>query len=497
MTDPSSDSQIDPASSADAEAPATLAAASSEEVCPDVDFHEPLETTEALDVLFKDLDRTTIPSIIVGVILLISFFLVEHYANVSEIGIMIFATITGLVLVFGTSELIILGVKGIADKLGWGSYFGGIISSIGAALSELVIVIILLLQGNAAIKAGDIAKGNELILTAIVLILTTVLINMFFLGVAMIFTTRKKHFKLPIELTFLESNLVIGMIAFSFLLMLYGFTEKILELDGVIFSLSFNRVIESVIGFALVIIYFLFLFFLLRRMAARRSIYQPTLSDFFDANDKAAAKATDTPVAVSSLSRKERRQARRQARKAAAAATEACPEEDEHHALISFRRFPWFVILILFGIGVAGVILGGDVLAEGIEKGLEIPQFESIPILAYAVIVGIVSTSPELIVTFRGLTSKNKEIQQIGLINQISAINQTFFILFGFPFILSGLIGIGIPIAIEITVVFGGIFIVAECIHMMILDDKSFDILEGAIITILSIVSLILLFFVE
>ncbi|MEA2071761.1 MAG: hypothetical protein U9O98_10790, partial [Asgard group archaeon] len=296
-------------------------------------------------------------------------------------------------------------------------------------MSELVIVIILLIQGHQKIQTGDleeIAAGNELILTSMVLVLTTVLINMLFLGIAMIFTTRKSSFKLPIELTFLESNLVIGLIAYSFLLMLYGFTEKILELDGVIFSTIFDRFIESIIGFSLIIIYVLFLIFLYRRMKSGLKIYQPSISDYFNDEEKHNAKVSEEKSKLEEKSRKKKKE------------KEACEEED--HNIISFRRFPWIVVIILFAIGVAGVIFGGDVLATGIEKGLEIPQFENIPILVYSVTVGLVSSSPELIVTFRGLTHKNKEIQQIGLINQISAINQTFFILFGFPFVLSGLI---------------------------------------------------------
>ena len=72
-------------------------------------------------------------------------------------------------------------------------------------------------------------------------------------------------------------------------------------------------------------------------------------------------------------------------------------------------------------------------------------------------------------------------------------LEQTFFILFGFPFLLSGIIGIGIPISINITLVMGCIYIMSTAEKMMIMDDNSFDILEGGVITILAIVSLLAL----
>ncbi|MBD3190949.1 MAG: hypothetical protein GF308_09915 [Candidatus Heimdallarchaeota archaeon] len=446
--------------------------------CTDIEFSKPLETTKALDTLFKDLDKTTIPMLILGGILLIVFFtLVEwttvlqpHSKPLNQIIILLLASGTGLALVFGASELIILGVKGIADKLNWSSYFGGIISSFGAALSELVLVIILLIRGKS--MGGE--TGEQLILTAIVLILTTVLINMFFLGLSMIFTTRKGPAKLPYELTFLETNLVSGMMVFSFVLMIYTFTEKLLEIGGEPIHYTFDRVFEGIVGVALVLIYSLFIYFLFRRMMKQRKLYQPHLSEFFQEKEEKDQKK-----------KKEAKRTKQQKK---------CEPKEEYHQLISFRRFPWIVILVLFLIGVGGVVLGGDVLAEGIEIGAE--RFGESSILVYAVIVGIVSTSPELIVTFRGLTSKNKQIQEIGLINQISAINQTFFILFGVPFVMAGIVNIEIPNSPEIAIVFGGIFILAQCINSMILDDKAFDLLEGVVVTTLSLVSLIVLMFV-
>ena len=160
------------------------------------------------------------------------------------------------------------------------------------------------------------------------------------------------------------------------------------------------------------------------------------------------------------------------------------------------RRFPWFIIIALFVVGAGGIIWGGELLASGIEEGLHVLEGDfglDVPILVYAVVVGLISTSPELIVTFRGLLHPDKETQKIGLINQVSAINQTFFILFGFPFLMSGIIGIGIPVSINITIVMGCIYIMSTAEKMMIMDDNSFDILEGGVITILAIVSLLAL----
>jgi hypothetical protein len=79
------------------------------------------------------------------------------------------------------------------------------------------------------------------------------------------------------------------------------------------------------------------------------------------------------------------------------------------------------------------------------------------------------------------------------LVHQVSAINQTFFILFGVPFVISGIFNIGIPVATEITIVMGGIFIMSVAELMMIMDDNKFDLLEGVVITILATVSLLAL----
>ncbi|MHA1243895.1 MAG: hypothetical protein ACTSP7_04885 [Candidatus Heimdallarchaeota archaeon] len=52
----------------------------------------------------------------------------------------------GLLVIFGASELIILGVKGVKDKTNLNPYIAGILSAIGAAFAELIIVSLLLIR---------------------------------------------------------------------------------------------------------------------------------------------------------------------------------------------------------------------------------------------------------------------------------------------------------------------------------------------------------------
>ncbi|MHA1356369.1 MAG: hypothetical protein ACTSR1_14480 [Candidatus Heimdallarchaeota archaeon] len=168
-------------------------------------------------------------------------------------------------------------------------------------------------------------------------------------------------------------------------------------------------------------------------------------------------------------------------------------KQQRYDALATLRRFPWFIIILLFLFGAGGIVWGGELLASSIELGLSAFGTYDVPILVYSVIVGIVSSSPELVVTLRGLLSPDEEDKEVGLVHQVSAINQTFFILFGVPFVISGIFNIGIPIAIEIIIVMGGIFIISAAEVLMIMDDNAFDLFEGIVILILSIVSLLAL----
>ena len=212
-----------------------------------------LEADEAIGELFEKINPLTIPSIIVGVILLIITF--TNVLDGHPIWGIIIGFIGGLAFVFGCSDLIIFGVKGIGKKLNWSEYFMGIIAAIGADISDMVVVTILLTRAKKLSVTGlaeNIAIANDLTLTSITLVLTTVLINTLILGITMLVITRKKPFKLPQELTQTESNLVLAMTIFSLILMAFGFTHNSLDIA------QFDREFEVVIGVALLSFYILF-----------------------------------------------------------------------------------------------------------------------------------------------------------------------------------------------------------------------------------------------
>ncbi|MHA1187212.1 MAG: hypothetical protein ACTSSK_10120, partial [Candidatus Heimdallarchaeota archaeon] len=70
---------------------------------------------------------------------------------------------------------------------------------------------------------------------------------------------------------------------------------------------------------------------------------------------------------------------------------------------------------------------------------------------------------------------------------------QTFFLLFGFPFLFSTIIGMQIPVAFDTTLVLAGIFAISLALHLTIIDDNHFDRVEGALILFASITSLLAL----
>jgi Ca2+/Na+ antiporter len=406
----------------------------------------------------------------------------------------------GVFLVFGASEIIILGVKGLSDKLNWNPYIEGLLQAIGAAIAELVVVIILLVRSYNFEKQGNIAEANNLATTAIVLILTTVIINIFFLGIAMIFVARKNPFDLPHELTFYEANLILGMMVFSFVIMLYGFYFEFTS--GSVVT-TYNRYFEIVIGIALVLVYIFFVVILITRFGKRTSTPQTLMTEFLPDEDELVVIKPIEPTPQIELrttgdkpkkSRKSKKvkeidepsevEVNNDARKSRRS------HQERSDALATLRRFPWIIIIALFLFGAGGIVWGGEILATSIELGIQ--EFET-NVLLYAVVVGIVASSPELVVTMRGLLSKDKEKEEVGLVHQVSAINQTFFILFGLPFIISGIMGIGIPISMDITIVMGGIFIMSVALILMISDDNKFDLLEGIVVFILSTVSLLAL----
>jgi len=465
---------------------------------------EPIEPDEAIGTIIKNIHPSTIVTLLLGILVGI-FLYIAKYVNknsdpdvFSGLVLVIIGFAAGLLIVFGASEIIILGVQGIKDKLNWNPYIAGILSAIGAALAEFVVVTFLLIRSHLE---PDPEVGGDLATTAIILILTTVIINILFLGIAMIFVSRKGPFGLPKELTMYEANLVLGMRVFTFVLLLYGLFYEFTDIkEGVTIPSEFGRGVEIVIGIALLLVYGSFLFILVKRYGKKTSTPQTLMIEFIDEEDKDTLEAEDSSdfIQLRMSSTKDKETKGRAITEEPFETVDEGKSHRDHDALATLRRYPWFVIIILFAIGAGGIIWGGELLASGIESGLHVLEHDfslEVPILVYAVIVGLISTSPELIVTFRGLLSPDEETQKIGLINQVSAINQTFFILFGFPLLLSGIIGIGIPITLSVTMVMGCIYIMSTAEKMMIMDDNKFDLLEGVVITILAIVSLLALAF--
>ncbi len=446
--------------------------------CPE--FLENIEPEEAIGTIFRNIHVSTLVTFVLGIIFGIFYYIAdkgfpEVFPGWSRV---IIGFAAGLLVIFGASELIILGVKGVKDKTNLNPYIAGILSAIGAAFAELIIVSLLLIRSYTQ-------NDPDLATTAIVLILTTVIINILFLGISMIFVSKDGPFKLPQELTMYETNLVLGIRVFTFLLVLYGLFYEFSDIrNAAIIASQYSRWVEIVIGATLLLVYGLFIFVLAKRFGKKTSTPQTLITEFCeDEHDE-----SDSAVQMK-LTPKETDDENCEPIKEKS-------KQSSHDALATLRRFPWFIIIIIFVIGAGGIIWGGELLASGIENGLHVLEVDlglHVPILAYAVVVGLISTSPELIVTFRGLLHPDKETQKIGLINQVSAINQTFFLLFGFPFLLSGIIGIGIPVSINITMVLGCIYIMSTAEKLMIMDDNHFDILEGGVMTILAIVSLLAL----
>jgi len=475
------------------------------------DILENVELEEALETLFSNIHITSIISLIIGILLAATFIVLETYfhSSVNNLIIIFIGFGAGVFLVFGSAEIIILGVKGMSDKLNWNPYISGILQAIGAALAELVVVTILLVRSKTT-------NSPDLAITAIVLILTTVIINILFLGISIILVSRKKPFKLPAELTIFEANLVLGMMVFSFVIFIYGFyyefegIRTLIE-TGLATNNTFDNVFEIVIGVALILVYAIFIFVLVKQLGRKTSTPQTLISEFFPDEDDVILVNDTTPKQESRILAEAKKSKKKKDRKSKSKKEEVetkpnvPPQKDKKgwfkngkktkqqrsDALATLRRFPWFIIILLFLFGAGGIVWGGELLASSIELGID--EFETVPILVYSVLVGMVSSSPELVVTLRGIFSPDEETREVGLVHQVSAINQTFFILFGVPFVISGIFDIGIPIAIEITIVMGGIFIISTAEALMVMDDNAFDLLEGIVITILSIVSLLAL----
>ncbi len=358
----------------------------------------------------------------------------------------------------------------------------GIIAAIGADSSDIIVVSILLMRAKKLTDGGNVELANRLALTSITFILTTVLINILVLGVTMIIVSKKKPFKLPNELTQTEANLVLAMTIFSFIMMSFGFTHDAIEIA------QFDRLFEGVIGVALLLFYLMFILFLIgdtKQKRTERVGPQTLITEFFpeDENDEIAvfdSVKNDYVMKEKSTFRKIRESIFKK----------NDDEDEDKEQFIALRRFPLYLLIIAFLIGLVGIYLGGNLISNSIETSIE--TFD-VPILVYCVIVGFVSSAPETTITMRALFDSDKEDTQIGLVHQVSSINQTFFLLFGFPFLLASIINVAIPVAFDTTLVFAGIFALSLSLHLTIIDDNHFDRVEGALIVITSITSLIAL----
>jgi len=439
-----------------------------------------LEADEALGELFEKISPLTIPAVIIGVVLLIISF--TNVLSAYPIWTILVGFAGGLAFIFGCSELIIFGVKSIGKKFDWDEYFMGIIAAIGADSSDIIVVSILLLRAKTLTQAGNIELANRLALTSITFILTTVLINILVLGVTMIIVSKKKPFKLPNELTQTEANLVLAMTIFSFILMAFGFTHDAIEV------VQFDRVFEGVIGVALLLFYLMFIFFLIGDANKKRTEHigpQTLISEFFPEDEDDEIKVYDSKKKDYVMKEKSTLRKMRES-----IFNKNGDEDEEGEQFIALRRFPLYLIIIAFVIGLAGIYLGGSLISNSIETSIAVYD---VPILVYCVVVGFVSSAPETTITMRALFNPEEEDTQIGLVHQVSSINQTFFLLFGFPFLLASIINVAIPVAFDTTLVFAVIFALSLSLHLTIIDDNHFDRVEGALILITSIAGLIAL----
>ena len=290
----------------------------------------------------------------------------------------------------------------------------------------------------------------------------------------MIVVSRKKPFKLPPELSSTESNLILGMAIFSFILITFGFTHNSIGIA------EFDRVFQGVIGSALLLFYFMFILFLIGDTKQKRSSKigpQVLISEYFPEEEE---------LEKLPLAQKDQRKERFIQRVKKFFKKDNDQEEKEQY--IALRRFPIYVLILTFTVGIAGIFFGGKMISESIEFALV--QYK-LPILLYSVIVGFVSTAPEMSITFRTIVKPEAEDTKIGLIHQVSSVNQTFFLLFGFPFLFASIVNIYIPVALDTTLVFTGIFAISLALHLMIIDDNQFDRVEGTLILIASIASLL------
>ena len=137
--------------------------------CPEI--LEIIEPEEAIGTIFKNIHASTLITFVLGIVFGIFFYVADRgfpeiFPGWSRV---VIGFAAGLLVVFGASEIIILGVQGVKDKLNLNPYIAGILSAIGAAFAELVIVTLLLIRSHLE---PDPEIGGDLATTAIILILT-------------------------------------------------------------------------------------------------------------------------------------------------------------------------------------------------------------------------------------------------------------------------------------------------------------------------------------
>ncbi|MHA1243894.1 MAG: hypothetical protein ACTSP7_04880, partial [Candidatus Heimdallarchaeota archaeon] len=97
----------------------------------------------------------------------------------------------------------------------------------------------------------------------------------------MIFVSKDGPFKLPKELTMYETNLVLGIRVFTFLLVLYGLFYEFSDIkSSAPIPTQFGRGVEIVIGAALLLVYGLFIFVLAKRYGKKTSTPQTLITEF-------------------------------------------------------------------------------------------------------------------------------------------------------------------------------------------------------------------------
>ncbi|MHA1127005.1 MAG: hypothetical protein ACTSQX_15370, partial [Candidatus Heimdallarchaeota archaeon] len=279
---------------------------------------------------------------------------------------------------------------------------------------------------------------------------------------------------LPKELTETEANLVLAMTIFSFILLSFGITHNAIGIE------QFDKFFQGVMGASLLLFYIMFIAFLIldaRAKSTEKIGPQTLIPEYF-------------PEENTNGEENEEEQKKGLFMKFFDAVRHKNDEDEEGEQFVALRRFPWYIIIIAFAVGIAGISFGGILISNSIETSIAI---FNVPILVYCVVVGFVSSAPETTITMRALFSPEEEDTRMGLVHQISSINQTFFLLFGFPFLFSTIIGVQIPVAFDTTLVLAGIFAISLALHLTMIDDNHFDRVEGALILFASITSLLAL----